>query len=78
MAFKLNRKGGAEVLNELAAPHINALAKSIAADAGTGAQVEEYTSDRAAAIVSVPASHQAKDGVLSRAATAAGLELRLK
>lgn len=78
MAFKLNRAGGAEVLKELAAQHVNALAREVADRAGDEAVVEEYTTDRAAATVSVPAVQQAKDGVLSRAAGAAGLEVRLK
>ncbi|SHU94422.1 Uncharacterised protein [Mycobacteroides abscessus subsp. abscessus] len=76
--FKLNRKGGAEVLKELAAQQINAIAKQIAAQAGPDAEVDEYTTDRAAAAVRVPADQQAKDGVLTRAAAAAGLEVRLK
>jgi hypothetical protein len=76
--FRLDRKGGAEVLKQLAASHINALAQQVADRAGDDAEVEEYTTDRAAATVSVPAAQQAKDGVLSRAATAAGLEVRLK
>ncbi|MDB2211829.1 hypothetical protein [Mycobacteroides abscessus] len=76
--FKLNRKGGAEVLKELAAQQINAIAKQIAAQAGPEAEVDEYTTDRAAAAVRVPADQQAKDGALTRAAAAAGLEVRLK
>lgn len=76
--FKLNRKGGAEVLKELAAQQINAIAKQIAAQAGPDAEVDEYTTDRAAAAVRVPADQQAKDGALTRAAAAAGLEVRLK
>lgn len=78
MAFKLNRKGGAEVLKQLAAAEVNALARKVAAEAGEDADVDEYTTDRAAASVSVPAEQQAKDGVLTRAATTAGLEVRLK
>lgn len=78
MKFRLNRAGGAEVLKQLAAEQINALARQIAAQAGEDAEVEEYTSDRAAAIVSVPAAQQAKDGVLTRAASAAGLEVQAK
>jgi len=77
-SFRLNRKGGAEVLKELAAPAINALANQIAAQAGEDAEVDEYTTDRAAAAVKVPAHQQAKDGVLTRAAAAAGLEVRAK
>lgn len=74
--FRINRKGGAEVLKQIAAPTINALAKQIAESAGDDAVVEEYTTDRAAASVSVPAAQQAKDGRLTRAATSAGLEVR--
>lgn len=78
MTFKLNRAGGAEVLKQLAAPAIKELARKIAADAGDDAEVVEYTTDRAAASVRVPAEQQAKDGVLTRAAAAAGLEVRAK
>jgi hypothetical protein len=76
--FRLNRKGGSEVLKELAATRINALAHQIAAEVGEGAEVEEYTTDRAAASVSVSSHRQAKDGALTRAAAAAGLEVRPK
>lgn len=76
--FRLNYKGGGEVLKQLAAPHINALAWQVAARAGEDAEVSEYTTDRAAASVTVPADQQAKDGVLTRAASAAGLEVRAK
>jgi hypothetical protein len=76
--FKLNRKGGSEVLKLQYVPDINALAKRIADQAGDEAVMEEYTTDRAAAIVSVPAAQQAKDGVLTRAASASGLEFRAK
>lgn len=78
MTFRLNRKGGAEVLKVLAAPQINALARQVADSAGDDAEVEEYTSDRAAASVAIPAAQQAKDGRLTRAASAAGLEVRSK
>jgi hypothetical protein len=78
MAFELDIKAGEEVLKELAKAEIDALAKRVAAEAGPHATVHEYTTDRAAAAVSVPAGLQAKDGVLSRAAAAAGLEVRLK
>lgn len=78
MKFKLNRAGGAEVLKQLAAGPVNALAQQIAGHAGDDAEVTEYTTDRAAASVSVPAEAQAKDGVLTRAAAAAGLEVRSK
>lgn len=76
--FKLNRKGGAEVLKQLAADAINDLGRQIAAQAGDDAEFEPYTTDRAAAAVSVPAHQQAKDGVLTRAASAAGLDVRSK
>lgn len=78
MTFRLDRKGGAEVLKTLAAPHINALARQVAGRAGDDAEVDEYTTDRAAAAVTVPAEQQAKDGVLTRAASATGLEVRSK
>lgn len=74
--FRINRKGGAEVLKQIAAPTINALAEQVAAAAGDDARVDEYTTDRAAASVSVPAGQQARNGVLTRAASAAGLEVR--
>jgi hypothetical protein len=76
--FRLNRKGGAEVLKELSAPLVNDFARRVATAAGEDAQFDEYTTDRAAASVSVPAHLQAKDGVLTRAAAAAGLEVRPK
>lgn len=76
--FKLNYKGGAEVLKQIAASTVNAAARQVAASAGPDAEVEDYTTDRAAASVSVPADQQARDGVLTRAASAAGLEVRGK
>lgn len=78
MAFVLDQEGGAEVLKELAASAINGLAQQVADDIGEGAKVKTYTTDRAAATVSVPAEMQAKDGALTRAAAAAGLEVRPK
>ena len=74
--FTLNLEGGAEVLQELAADAIADLAREIAAAAGEGAEVEMSTSDRARAVVKVPADRQAKDGALSRAAAQFGLEVR--
>jgi hypothetical protein len=76
--FKLNYKGGREVLNEMSVAAVNALGRQIAGEAGDDAEFEPYTTDRAAAAVSVPADQQAKDGLLSRAASASGLEVRLK
>lgn len=77
-AFRLSRKGGAEVLKQLAAGPVNTLAQQVASAAGADAEVDQYTTDRAAAAVSVPAEQQAKDGVLTRAAAAAGLEVQSK
>jgi hypothetical protein len=76
--FTINIKGGAEVLKQMAAAEIDALAKKVADEAGDEAVVDKYTTDRAAAMVSVPAVQQARDGVLTRAVSAAGLEMRLK
>jgi hypothetical protein len=76
MAFVLDPAGGAEVLKDLVADEIAALAEQVSAAAGEGAQVKLSTTDRARASVSVPADAQAKDGVLSRAAAAVGLEIR--
>lgn len=76
--FKLDYKGGGEVLKQVAAAAVNDAARQVAAAAGPDAEVETYTTDRAAASVSVPAEQQAKDGVLTRAASAAGLQVRAK
>jgi hypothetical protein len=75
MTFKLNFEGGAEVLKVMAAPHIKALADAIAATAGGDAKVKMFTTDRAHASVSVPAEQQAKDGVLTRGLSGAGIEI---
>lgn len=88
MTFALNREGGAEVLQEIVADHIRELALQIGAAADDGAKASEYSQidervgtffngKRFIATVSVPDYRQAKDGVLTRAATAAGLEVRL-
>lgn len=76
--FRLNRKGGEQVLKQVARGATNAAARRVAAAAGPDAVVEEYTTDRAAAVVKVPADQQARDGVLTKAAAAAGLEVRSK
>ena len=76
--FTLNKKGGSEVLKQVAADTVNAAARRVAASAGADADMQEYTTDRAAASVSVPAAQQAKNGALTRAASAAGLEVRAK
>lgn len=76
MTFKLDREGGAEVLKILVADEIRALTKQVGDAAGEAAEVDHYTTDRAAGSVSVPAAQQAKHGTLTRAASAAGLEVR--
>ncbi|MEV5360580.1 hypothetical protein AB0K45_09575 [Micrococcus luteus] len=77
-SFRLNRKGGEEVLKQLAAPLINSLAQQVTDAAGEDAEMVTYTTDRAAASVRVPADQQAKDGALTRAVSSAGLEVRSK
>lgn len=77
-SFRLYRKGGSEVLKEIAAKAVNEVGRKVASGAGDEAEFEPYTTDRAAASVSVPAVQQAKDGVLTKAAAAAGLEVRAK
>lgn len=84
MTFELDRAGGAEVLKELAKEAISELALQIGAAADDGAkaadfsQIGDYVTDRFVATVTVPAERQAKDGALTRAATSAGLEIRLR
>jgi len=74
MAFVLNRVGGGEVLKMIAAEEVSALAAQVAGSAGDGAVIETKTSaTRFVASVKVPADAQAKDGVLSRAASQVGL-----
>lgn len=75
IGFHLNLAGGAEVLKEMAAANIAAIAEAIAAQSGSDAKVTQKVTDRARATVRVPAEQQAKDGVLSRAASAAGLQV---
>lgn len=57
---------------------VNALAHAIAEQAGEDAEVDEYTTDRSAAGVSVPTHRQTVDGALTRAAAALGLEVKAK
>lgn len=78
MKFELDRKGGSEVLKSIVADEIRALTEQIGAAAGEAAQVDHYTTDRAAGQVAVPAALQAKHGVLTKAAAAAGLEVKAK
>lgn len=59
----------------------NEAARDIGEKAGgrrKGVIVDEYTTDRTAAAVKVPAARQAKSGALTRAAAAAGLEVRVR
>lgn len=78
MNFKLDHKGAEEILKTVPADEIHALAKKVAENAGDPAWVNTYTTDRAAASVTVPAGMQAKHGVLTRAASAAGLEVKTR
>lgn len=84
MTFELDRDGGAEVLKELVAETIREIALRVGAAADEGAKVAEYSqiadyvTDRFVASVTVPAERQAREGVLTRAAAAAGLEVRAK
>lgn len=55
---------------------VNRTAREVAAHAGEDADVDEYTTDRGAASVAVPAEQQAIEGALTRAAAAASLEVR--
>ena len=74
--FELHIPGGAEVLKINAAQAITELAQLVFSKAGDGAVIELETTDRAKAFVRVPAAAQAKDGVLSRAASEVGMEVR--
>jgi len=78
MEIRIDHGGAEEVLKKLDRDEINRLARKVAEKAGDEAVVHEYTTDRAAASVSVPAELQAKHGVLTRAAAEAGLEIRLR
>lgn len=78
MTFTLDHGGAAEVLKVLAAAEIRALGEQVAKNAGDAVWVNHYTTDRAAAAVTIPAARQAKHGTLTRAATSAGLEVHAK
>ena len=80
---RLNRKEIGRILKQDYAEQVNELANMIADEArglvdGDVVEVDEYTTDRAAASVSVPASAQAVDGVLTKAAAKVGLEVQSK
>lgn len=78
-SFRLNRGGVREILRsqEMAAV-MNDAARQVAEKIGDEAEVSEYTTDRQAASVSVPAHLQAADGALTRAAASVGLEVKVK
>jgi hypothetical protein len=78
MNFKLDHEGAAEVLKKLAADEIHALAQQVADNSGDAVWVDTYTTDRAAAAVTIPAARQAKHGTLTKAAASAGLEVKSK
>lgn len=75
--FRLNYKGLGEVLRSpRAAALVNDAAAQLRDQAGEDAEMSEYTTDRRAASVSVPANLQASDGLLTKAAAAVGLTVR--
>lgn len=78
--IRLNGKGIREILFVEAAPMVNQVAQEMADKINSGrenpiATVQKYTTDRRAASVGVPAIYQARDGELTRAAAAMGLEV---
>ena len=80
---ELDIKGIGEILkSKEVADLMNSTAQKVAAAAGPDAEVERYTTDRQAAAVVVKdrdaAGKQAKTGFLTRAAAAAGLEVKGK
>lgn len=76
---RLNRRGVERLLKSQGyAAAVNNIVRDVAAEAGPDAVFDEYTTDRAAGSISVPAEQQARDGLLTRAAAAVGLEVRLK
>jgi hypothetical protein len=80
---RLNRKEIGRILKQDYAEQVNELANKIADEARSlvdddAVSVDEYTTDRAAASVSVPAELQATLGVLTKAAAKVGLEVQSK
>lgn len=74
--FQLDKAGGAEVLKVLAAQAVTDIAMKVVGGAGPDASIStEVTKTRFVATVTVPASQQAKDGVLSKAVGALGGEV---
>jgi hypothetical protein len=79
VTFKPDHHGMEEVLKSAGvAAEIHSLAREGADNAGDPAWVDTYTTDRAAASVTIPAARQAKHGTLTKAASAAGLEVTAK
>ncbi|MFE3057636.1 hypothetical protein [Nocardia sp. NPDC059239] len=76
--IRLNNAAIGKVLKTAFGPLVNQVADEIASHAGPDAIVDDYTTDRNAAAVLVPAEQQAADGSLTRAAAAVGLEVRAK
>jgi hypothetical protein len=76
--FKLDRKGGSEVLKDMSRPMVNEAGQKVYTAAGEGAEINHYTTDRAGVAVGVPAALQAAHGNLTKAASEAGLEVKAK
>ncbi|MGV9666936.1 hypothetical protein [Nocardia niigatensis] len=76
--IRLNNAAIGAVLKKAFGPMVNQAADAIASQIGPDAIVDDYTTDRNAAAVLVPAEQQATDGVLTRAAAAAGFPVRQK
>ncbi|MFE3060711.1 hypothetical protein [Nocardia sp. NPDC059239] len=76
--IRLNNAAIGKVLKTAFGPMVNQAADAIASHIGPEAIVDDYTTDRNAAAVLVPAEQQAADGSLTRAAAAVGLEVRAK
>lgn len=75
--FRLDRKGVREILRRTeTAAFVNDYARQVTEAAGPNAEMVDYTSDRSAASVRVPASEQARRGALTRAAARVGLKVR--
>ncbi|OBC12181.1 hypothetical protein A5788_22350 [Gordonia sp. 852002-50816_SCH5313054-c] len=76
--FRPDRKGIGEILKTEFVTEVNRLAQEVGDQCGDDVEVRFYTTDRGAASVTVPAEVQAKEGALTRAATAVGLEVKAK
>lgn len=75
--IRLNRAAVAKVLKS---PKVAAMTNKAAARVArsSGGRLDSYTTDRRAASVSVPAAEQARDGKLTRGASATGLTVKAK